>query len=113
MAIDDPCHDDPMGNYGHLIRTLAFHEAVKIVKHQIAARGDKLHEWSRKEIHIEADAYFDDNRAFLMCDTLLKVRREPSLLKLAEAEAKRRTRQRPKPMDPAKALKLLEKMRKR
>ena len=64
------------------------------MKHQIAARGDKLREWSQKEIHIEADAYFEANRECLMIDTILKIQREPSLLRLAESESRRRNRDR-------------------
>jgi hypothetical protein len=112
MSIRDMDHD-PLTEYPHLLHTLAFYEAVKIVKHQIAARGDKLMEFSRKKIHALADVYFDDNRSLLMADAIIKVLREPSLLRLAESESKRRARERPKPMDPKRALELLEKARKR
>jgi hypothetical protein len=111
MSIRDMNHD-PLTEYPHLLHTLAFHAAVKIVKHQIAARGDKLREFSRKEIHIEAEAYFEANRECLMVETFLKIQREPSLLRLAEGEAKRRARDRVKPMEPRRALQLIQKMRK-
>jgi hypothetical protein len=104
---------DPREEYPHLLHTLAFYEAVKIIKQQLAAKGERVHEYSRKEIHALADVYFDDNRSLLMADAIIKVLREPSLLRLAESESKRRARERVKPMDPRRALKLLEKARKR
>jgi hypothetical protein len=112
MSIRDMDHD-PLTEYPHLLHTLAFYEAVKIVKQELAAKGERVREYSRKEIHALADVYFDDNRSLLMADAIIKVLKEPSLLKLAESESKRRARERVKPMEPAKALKLLEKIRKR
>jgi hypothetical protein len=41
MSIRDMNHD-PLTEYPHLLHTLAFHAAVKIVKQQIQARGERL-----------------------------------------------------------------------
>jgi hypothetical protein len=51
-----PAHNEPLRAYPHIIRTLAFHSAIKLVKEQIAARGLKLREYSLKDIHILAEA---------------------------------------------------------
>jgi len=112
MSVRDMNHD-PLTEYPHLLHTLAYHSAAKIIKEQLRARGERLHKYALKDIHFLADAYFEANRELLMVETLLKIQREPSLLRLAEAEAKRHARERPKPMDPQRALKLLEKVRKR
>ena len=112
MSIRDMDHD-PLTEYPHLLHTLAFYEAVKIVKQELAAKGERVREYSRKEIHALADVYFEDNRECLFVETILKIQREPSLLRLAESESKRRARERPKPIDPQHALKLLEKALKR
>jgi hypothetical protein len=111
-----PIHDeDPRLNYPHLLHSLVFHEAVKIVKEQIRKRGDNLRQYALKDIRALADEYLEAeaNRELLMIDTILKIRREPSLQRLAEAEAKRRARERPKPPNPRRALQLLEKALKR
>ena len=112
MSLRDMNHD-PREEYPHLLHTLAFYEAVKIIKQQLAAKGERVHEYSRKEIHALADVYFEDNRSLLMAGAIIKVMGEPSLLKLAEGESKRRARERPKPMSPAKALERIEQLRKR
>jgi len=112
MSVRDNNHW-PLDEYPHLLHTLAFHSAVKIIKGQLAASGERVREYSRKEIHALADVYFEDNRECLFVETILKIQREPSLLRLAESESKRRARERPKPIDPQHALKLLEKALKR
>jgi hypothetical protein len=110
MTLRDMNHD-PREEYPHLLHTLAFHSAVKITKQRIAARGDKLREWSRMEIHKEAEEYFEANRECLMIESFLKIQKAPSLLRLAEQEAKRRARDRIKPMDQRRALELLARKR--
>ena len=102
-----------MDEYPHLLHFLCHHSASKTIKAQLAARGERVREYSAMAIRSLAEDYVEANRELLMVEAILKVRREPSLLRLAESESRRRARQRPKPMDPAKALKLLEKMRKR
>ena len=112
MSVRDNNHW-PMDEYPHLLHFLCHHSASKTIKAQLAARGERVREYNAKDIRILAEDYVEANRELLMVEAILKVRREPSLLRLAESESRRRARQRPKPMDPAKALKLLEKMRKR
>jgi hypothetical protein len=68
-----------------------------------------VREYSAKDIQ----DYVEANRELLMVEAILKVRREPSLLRVAESESRRRARQRPKPMDPAKAQKILDRALKR
>ena len=72
-----------------------------------------MREYNAKDIRILAEDYVEANRELLMVEAILKVRREPSLLRLAESESRRRARQKPKPIDPQRALRLLEKARKR
>jgi hypothetical protein len=94
-----PVHDEPMRHYPHVIRTLAFHSAIKLVKEQIRARGLKLHEWSMKDIHIEAEKYLETHRDELIRVTIARVRSDPAFRSLAEKEARRRGRMWPLPPD--------------
>jgi hypothetical protein len=52
MAVDEIHNNDPLTHWPHLVRTLAFHSAVKIVKHGIVARGEKLHELGEQGLHL-------------------------------------------------------------
>ena len=85
-------HSEPLRAYPHLVHTLAFHGAMKVVKHGIAARGEKLIEWSARDLRIEAEAYLDANRAELLVKTIEAIRTTPAFLSLAEKEARRRGR---------------------
>ena len=91
MAIHE-IHSDPLRHYPHIIHTLAFHAAMKVIKRQIAARGDKLVDWSARDLRIEAEAYLDANRAELLVKTIEAIRTTPAFLSLAEKEAKLRGR---------------------
>jgi hypothetical protein len=84
----------------HVIHTLSFHAAMKIVKWQIAARGLKLREFSAKDLQILAGEYLTLHKAELIAATIARVRAEPEFLKLALSEAKRRGRYWPKPVKP-------------
>ena len=85
-------HSDPLRHYPHVIHTLAYHAAMKIVKRGIAARGEKLVEWSAKDLRALAEAYVDANRAELLAKTIEAIRTTPAFLSLAEKEARRRGR---------------------
>ena len=112
MGIRDNNHW-PMDEYPHLLAFLCYRSATKTIKQQLAARGERVREYSAKEIRALADAYVEDNRELLMVDAILMVQREPSWLRLAESESKRRARERPKPPSPQRALQLLDKALKR
>jgi hypothetical protein len=94
-------NDNPLIHYPHLCRCLAFHSAVKRIKKQIAARGEKLHEHSRKDLHILADQYLEANRHELFAEVIERVQTDPEFRKLAQAELKRRGRYWAKPSDRA------------
>jgi hypothetical protein len=85
-------HSEPLRAYPHLVHTLAFHAAMKIVKRGIAARGEKLVEWSAKDLRAEAEAYVAANRAELIAQTIYTIRVTPAFRSLAEKEARRRGR---------------------
>jgi hypothetical protein len=85
-------HSEPLRAYPHLVHTLAFHAAMKVVKHGIAARGEKLVEWSARDLRILADDYLAANRAELIAATIATIRITPAFLSLAEKEARRRGR---------------------
>ena len=114
MSIRDNNHW-PYDEYPHLLHSLVFREAAKIVKQQLAARGERVYKYSAMDIRELAEAYLDAdaNRELLMIDMIMKIQREPSLLRLAESESKRRARERPNPPNPARAQKLLDKALKR
>jgi|SRR6516164_4132783 len=42
-------HSEPLRAYPHIIHTLSFHAAVKLIKLQLKARGEKLVEYSLKD----------------------------------------------------------------
>ena len=90
-------HSEPLRAYPHLVHTLAYHAATKVIKRQIAARGEKLREWSAKDLRIEAEAYLEANRAELLAATIEAIRTTPAFLSLAEKEARRRGRLWPLP----------------
>jgi len=85
-------HSEPLRAYPHIIHTLSFHAAVKLIKLQLKARGEKLVEYSLKDLTILADAYFEAHREELIAATIVKVRSAPDLRSLAEKEARRRGR---------------------
>src|SRR5262249_25462408 len=105
MTLDYMNHD-PREEYPHLLHSLCYREAVKIVKGQLAARGDRVHKYSALDLRILAEAYLDADAhcELLMVETIMKVLGEPRLLRLAESESKRRARDRVKPMNPERAL---------
>jgi hypothetical protein len=110
MTVRDMDHW-PMDEYPHLLHFLCHHSAAKIIKQQLAARGERVREYSAKDIRSLAEDYVEANRELLMAEAIIKVRKEPSLLRLAESESKRRARERIKPMDPRRALELLSKVK--
>ena len=91
MALHE-IHSEPLRANPHLVHTLAFHAAMKVIKWQIAARGEKLVEWSARDLRIGAEAYLEANRAELLTKTIEAIRKTPAFLSLAEKEAKRRGR---------------------
>ena len=85
-------HREPLRAYPHLVHCFAYHAAIKIVKRQLQARGEKLCEWSAKDLRALADAYVDANRAELLAKTIEAIRTTPAFRSLAEKEARRRGR---------------------
>jgi hypothetical protein len=78
-------HDDPLRHYPHLIETLAWHLAVKLMKREFHAR-----------------AYLTSHRAELIAAAIARVRSDPEFLKLGESEARRRGRMWPPEPKPSK-----------
>jgi hypothetical protein len=66
--------DDLPRHCPHLLRTLAFREAVKITKRAIAARGLKLYDFSSAEIHKLAERYLTLHSAELVAEVIEIVR---------------------------------------
>jgi hypothetical protein len=88
----DDIHDLPLLNYPHVIVTLMRQRAIKMVKHEIAAKGLRLNDFTAAQIQTLASAYAQAHRDELIkvaCDT---VRIADGLRELAEAEAKRRAK---------------------
>jgi hypothetical protein len=95
--------DDLPRHCPHLLRTLAFREAVKITKRAIAAQGLKLYDFSSAEIHKLAERYLTLHQAELVAEAIEIVRGDPEFMQLAVAETKRRGRYWPaKPKKPTK-----------
>jgi hypothetical protein len=95
--------DDLLRHCPHLLRTLAFREAVKITKRAIAARGLKLYDFSSAEIHKLAERYLTLHEAELVAEVIEIVRGDAEFMQLAVAETKRRGRYWPaKPKKPTK-----------
>ena len=91
-------HNDPIRHYPHLIQTLVWHLAVKLMQRKLHAR-----------------AYLLTHRAELIAAAIKMVRTDPEFLKLGESEAKRRGRMWPieeKPNRPPKFVYPLELMKK-
>jgi hypothetical protein len=100
----DDIHDLPLLNYPHVIVTLMRQRAIKMVRHEIAAKGLRLHDFTSAQIAMLAEAYAQAHRDELIrvaCDT---VRIADGLRELAEAEARRRAKARPKTDVAAKAI---------
>jgi hypothetical protein len=85
-------HREPLRAYPHLVACFVYHAAIKIVKRQIQARGEKLVEYSAKDLRIRAEAYVEANRAELIAKTIEAIRTTPAFRSLAEKEARRRGR---------------------
>jgi hypothetical protein len=95
----DDIHDLPLLNYPHVIVTLMRQRALKMVRAEIAAKGLRLGDFTSAQIQMLASAYTHAHRDELIriaCDT---VRIADGLSELAEAEARRRAKARPKGRD--------------
>jgi hypothetical protein len=90
-------HLEPMRAYPHLVHCFVYHAAIKIIKRQLQARGEKLVEWSAKDLRALAEAYVAANRDELIAKTIETIRTTPAFLSLAEKEARRRGRMWPLP----------------
>src|SRR5262249_10096924 len=102
-----PIHDDPMRHYPHLITTLAWQRAMRIVKQQLAAQNVKIWDVTSRDLKLWADGYLRTHRAELIEATIRMVRTDSEFLKLGESEARRRGRMwplQPKPTRPPRAL---------
>jgi hypothetical protein len=61
-----------------------------IQSRQIAARGEKLREYSARDLRIMAEDYLTSHRAERIAEAIEQVRTDPEFRKLAQAEMKRR-----------------------
>jgi hypothetical protein len=94
--------DDLPRHCPHLLRTLAFREAVKITKRAIAAQGFKLYDFSSAEIHKLPERYLTLHSRELLVEAIEIVRGDAEFMQLAVAETKRRGRYWAKPKKPTK-----------
>lgn len=85
-------HANPMRYYPHMIHTLAFQRAIRIIKKQIAADGVRLGDVTSRDLKIWANYYLEAHRAELIEATIEWVRDDPVFLKLGENEARRRAK---------------------
>jgi len=76
---------DPI-RFNCAVRCLALHQANAKVKEQIRAKGDKLHEFSCKEITARAEAYFGAHMEELINQALEDVWRMPSFARYRQTE---------------------------
>jgi hypothetical protein len=100
-------HDEPLRWYPGVIATLVRFKAVKCVKREIAAAGIKLHDVTSAQIQWLAQAYAEGHRNELIRVACDMVRTGAELQRLAEQEAKRRAKAKPKPKDVTPAQKLI------
>jgi hypothetical protein len=92
-------HDNPLEHYPGVIATLVRFKAVKCVKREVAAAGIRLHDVSSAQIQWLAEAYVEGHRDELIRVACDMVRTGAELQRLAEREAKRRAKAKPKPKD--------------
>jgi hypothetical protein len=85
-------HNHPMRYYPHLIHSMCWQSAMKAVKRQLQARGEKVMQFPSRDLRILADEYLAAHRDELIEDAIGMVRTVPGWLKIAEAEARRRGR---------------------
>jgi hypothetical protein len=77
MSIRDNDHD-PLSEYPHLLHFLCHHSASKTIKAQLAARGERVREYSAMAIRSLAEDYVEANRELLMVEAILKGERSPT-----------------------------------
>jgi hypothetical protein len=81
---------DPMRYYPHMIHTLAFQRAIRIIKKQLAANGERIWDFTARDIKLRANDFLQAHRAELFAATIEVVRTDRELLKLGESVARRR-----------------------
>ncbi len=79
----------PYGNRSAVLCTLARQAAIKAIKRQLQAQGLRLAQFSARDIHIRADAYFEAHRQMLIAEAMETVQRSPQLRTLYEREQRR------------------------
>jgi hypothetical protein len=92
-------HDNPLEFYPSVIACLVRFKAVKCVKREIAAAGIKLGDVTNAQIQLLAQAYAEGHRDELIRVACDMVRTGAELQRLAEQEARRRAKAKPKPKD--------------
>jgi hypothetical protein len=85
-------HANPMRYYPHMIHTLAFQRAIRIIKKQLAAQGERIWDFTARDIKLRADDYLQAHRAELTAWVIEWVRGDPGFQKLGESEARRRAK---------------------
>jgi hypothetical protein len=58
-------HADPLRYYPHMIHTVAFQRAIRIIKKQIAADGVRLGDVTARDLKIWANYYLEAHRSEL------------------------------------------------
>ena len=85
-------HTNPLRYYPHMIHTLAFQRAIRIIKKQLAADGVKIWSVAARDIRLRAHDYLQAHRAELFAVTIEWVRADAEFRKLGESEARRRAK---------------------
>jgi hypothetical protein len=78
-------HNHPMRYYPHLIHSMCWQSAMKAVKRQLQARGEKVMQFPSRDLRVLADEYLAAHRDELIEDAIGMVRTVPGWLKIAEA----------------------------
>lgn len=89
MATEMVLLSQPYGNRSAVVCTLARQKAIQAIKRQFQAQGLRVAQFSARDIHIKADAYFTAHRQALIEEALETVRKSPQLRTLYEKEQRR------------------------
>jgi hypothetical protein len=85
-------HANPLRYYPHMIHTVAFQRAIRIIKKQLAADGVRIGDVTSRDLKIWANEYLQAHRSELIEATIEWVRGDPGFMKLGESEARRRAK---------------------
>lgn len=86
MAVQMVALTQPCGNRSAVLCTLARRAAVKAIKRQLQAQGIPIAQLTARDIHMQADAYFQLHRQQLVEEAIEAVSKSQELRKLYERE---------------------------